>query len=134
MKLFRYRAHLETELFRQEKLYNIVIGTKDRVIEWQADEIKRLRAKLERIELAMTPAPKPGKGAPKAKEVSAEGESSWNVYLARYMKEQEEADKKEKQNVSVENRAGIHESSGGDAGGPDGGPEEPTGTTTFRPA
>jgi hypothetical protein len=134
MRFFRYRAHLEAELLNQARLYGIVISTKDRVIQWQVDELQRLRAKVDRLELALTPPPRiSDKQPPKAKEVALESETSWNLFLNRFMREEEERIKKEHENVPVENRAGLHESTGSDAARPDGGTTE-TRTGKTKPA
>ena len=111
---FRFRAHLEKQLLDQARLYTLVLSNKDRIIQWQVDEIQRLRARCERLELSLTPPPRTEhKTPPKAKAVAIEGETAWLAYLNRYMADEEKKD------VPVKDGAGVHESAGSDAPRPD---------------
>lgn len=125
MKLFwRYQSHLEAELVRQELLLKFVINDKDRLIEWQAEEIKRLRGKVDRMEIALTPAPRLPVEKREFKATAAEGETTWTAYLNRYMQEEEAKAQKAKEHqngVHEQGGAGIHQSPGTDAQRPDGG-------------
>jgi len=133
---FRYRAHLEAQLLDQARLYNVVIGSKDRIIQWQVEELQRVRARCERLEVALTPSPRNMEKTPiKAKEVAIEGETAWNRYLTRYMAE-EDAKVKEQANVPNQERAGVHESISGNEARPDERlvTDAPAGTEKLRPA
>lgn len=126
MIFFRYRAHLETELLRQEQLYKLCLAVKERAIQRQDEEIKMLRAKLERLELLVIPGLRPAATTTHAKprQVEPEGETGWNAYLKRHMEEEEKlaAQAKEQANgVHEQGRAGVHQPASSNASRPNGG-------------
>lgn len=132
----RYRAHLETELVKQELALKFVIAEKEKTIQRLDEELKHLRAKCERYELLLLPRLNPSQpGKPKPREVALEGETSWHAYLARYVKQEEELAKAEQakgkgSGIHIEGRPSVHESSGNDARGPDGVDEQASGSKT----
>lgn len=135
MIFFRYRAHLEAELLRQEQLLRLCLAVKERVIQRQDEEIKMLRAKCERLELLVIPGLRPIRtGKPDApRQVEPEGETGWTAYLNRHMKEQEEAEKQAKESVNgvhEQKRSGVHQPASSDAVRPDGGSAPRTAPST----
>lgn len=126
MIFFRYRAHLEAELLRQEQLLKLVIADKERVIQRQDEEIKLLRAKCERLEMLVIPGLRPVATSRKVepRQVAQEGETSWSAYLKRYMEEQEKTEtqaKEQANGVPLEKRASVHQPASGNAQRPNGG-------------
>lgn len=127
MSIFsRYRAHLETELVKQEQLFKLCLAVKERVIQRQDEEIKMLRAKCDRLELLVIPGLRQATNTERTtpRQTAPEGETSWNAYLTRHMKEEEEAAKKAKEQangVHGQERQGLHQSASSDAVGQNGG-------------
>jgi hypothetical protein len=124
--IFRYRAHLEAELLRQETLLKFVIQDKERAIHRLEEEVARLRAQNERFALALVPRPhvragdKP-LGAPITKQGA--GETSWQNYLKQHMETEEKLIEKAKEQADVQGQTGtgLHEPSGGAKVGSNGG-------------
>lgn len=117
----RYRAHLETELVKQELLLKFVISDKDKTIHRLEEEVKWLRA---RLDLALTPAQRAERSDFKMPKTAPEGETSWQAYLNRYIAEEEAAERAEREKangVHVEVRTAVHESASSDAQRPNGG-------------
>jgi len=121
MIFWRYRAHLEAELVKQELLLKALAAEKERHIHLLSEENKRLRARVDRLELALTPAARTTEKKEPFKEtkVPIEAETSWITYLNRTMKAEEELIEKEKQNVQVKVGTRLHEPASGDASRPD---------------
>lgn len=131
----RYRAHLEAELVKQELMLKFVINDKEKTIQELREELRYWRSRSERLELALTPAPRLElrKAPLKAKEMTAEGETSWNAYLNNYIKSEEERIAKEK-HVHGQNGQGLHEPASSDALRPDGGNAAAETATATKPA
>ena len=136
MMFDRYRAHLETELVKQELTLKFVIAEKEKTIQRLDEELKHLRAKCERYELLLLPRLNPVQlKKPGPRPVEMEGETSWKAYLNRYVKEQEELAKAEQakgptSGIHIEGRPSVHESPGNDASRPDGGQQQASGPQT----
>ena len=134
MMFDRYRAHLETELVKQELTLKFVIAEKEKTIQRLDEELKHLRAKCERYELLLLPRLNPAlPKKPGPRPVEMEGETSWHAYLNRYIKQEEELAKAEQakgktSGVHIEGRPSIHEPASNDAGRPDGGQQQASGS------
>ena len=138
MMFDRYRAHLETELVKQELTLKFVIAEKEKTIQRLDEELKHLRAKCERYELLLLPRLNPAlPKKPGSRPVEMEGETSWHAYLARYIKQEEELAKAEQakgttSGIHIEGRPSVHESPGNDAGRPDDGKQQTPGTQAAK--
>lgn len=118
--------HLEAELLKQEQHLKNICAEKERQIVWLRQEVERLRAHNDRLELKLEPKPKEAT-KPKAPDVPIEDERDWHNYLNRYMREGEK-------NVSDKERQGVHQQASNDAPPADGGQPAPAGTPGKLPA
>ena len=125
MIFFRYRAHLESELLKQETHLKNICAEKERQIVRLTEENKRLQARCDRLELIVIPALRPVTDrkfkAPETADLV--GETSWQAYLNKYIADEEEEMRKAKEQadgVHVQGREGVHQSAGGDAARPNG--------------
>lgn len=125
MIFFRYSAHLEAELLKQESMLKNICAEKERQIVRLTEENKRLQARCDRLELIVIPALRPiTERKFKAPEVTdLAGETSWQAYLNKHIENEEKEMKKAKEiadGIHVQGREGVHQSAGGDAARPNG--------------